>query len=296
MKITLARHYGMCFGVRDALRATHERAGLGTVTVLGQLVHNPVVDEQLGHLGVRRGDLADLGSAPTGSEVLITAHGASDHDRERWKKAGHVVTDTTCPLVRKAHAALALLVTKGYHPVVIGKDGHVEVRGLCGDFPEATVVENFRDVVRIGNRSRIGIVSQTTQPMERVRELVDLIGQCHPASEVRYIDTVCQPTKERQAALRELCAENEVVVVVGGANSNNTGELVRSAAAMGAKAYQVERPSDLRSEWFEGVERVGLTAGTSTLDESVRAVFDKLKMLASAQESREGGFLARLVG
>jgi 4-hydroxy-3-methylbut-2-enyl diphosphate reductase len=296
MKITLARHYGMCFGVRDALRATHERAGIGTVTVLGQLVHNPVVDEQLGYLGVRRGDLADLASAPRGGEVIITAHGAADNDRERWRAAGHVLTDTTCPLVKKAHSALALLVAKGYHPVVIGKAGHVEVRGLCGDFPEATVVETSREVSRIGNRARIGIVSQTTQPIERVRELVEQIRECHPGSEVRFIDTVCQPTKDRQVALRDLCSENSIVIVVGGANSNNTGELVRSATAMGARAYRVERPADLRAEWFDGVERVGLTAGTSTLDESVRAVFDRLTTMASEKAAREGGLLARLVG
>jgi len=296
MKITLARHYGMCFGVRDALRATHERAGQGPVTVLGQLVHNPVVDAQLSRLGVRRGDLGDLASVPAAGEVLITAHGAADADRERWRAAGHVVTDTTCPLVRKAHTALARLVAAGFHPVVIGKAGHVEVRGLCGDFPEATVVEDHRDVPKLVGRPRIGIVSQTTQPSVRVGELVESIRRCHPSSEVRFVDTVCQPTKDRQSALGDLCAENEVVVVVGGANSNNTGELVRAATAMGARAYQVERARDLREEWFDGVERVGLTAGTSTLDESVREVFDRLTVMAAERSARAGGLLARLVG
>ncbi len=291
MKVTLARHYGMCFGVRDALRTTHELAESAEVTVLGQLVHNPVVDEQLDRIGVRKGTL-EADTAPS-RDVVITAHGASDTDRERWHRAGHRVADTTCPLVRKAHTALAKLVAAGYHPVVIGKPGHVEVRGLTGDFPQASVVQSFRDVIRVGSHEKIGIVSQTTQPSDRVAQVVEYIRSCHPASEVRFVDTVCQPTKDRQRALRELCEENEVVIVVGGNNSNNTGELVRTAERLGARSFQVERPEDLQKDWFRGVESVGLTAGTSTLDESVQAVFRRLKQISASQSGRRSLLLNR---
>lgn len=273
----------MCFGVRDALRATHKASAEAPVTVLGQLVHNPVVSDHLKTLGVRDGDLDDLASADT-RDVIITAHGASDRDRKAWQGAGFRVTDTTCPLVHKAHKALALVVAEGFFPVVIGKPGHVEVRGLTGDFPQAVVIEHEDDICRLPFHGRIGVVSQTTQPIDRVRELVQAIETFHPQAEVRFVDTVCQPTKDRQSALEELCRDNEVVVVVGGRNSNNTHQLVAKACQLGAVGYHVEHPADLNPDWFAGVGKVGVTAGTSTLDESVQAVMDRLHQIAAEQE------------
>ena len=282
MRVRLASHYGMCFGVRDALRKTHDAAATRRVTVLGQLVHNPVVDEQLDRLGVTRGALGERTDEGEGA-VVITAHGVSDRELGRWESSGREVFNTTCPLVRKAHTALASLVAQGYLPVVIGRPGHVEVEGLVGDFPGAAVVESFRDVLKLPSQARFGVVSQTTQPIERVRELVEQFRRCRPESEVKFVDTVCQPTKDRQEALRELCADCEMVVVVGGSNSNNTGELVAKAEQLGARAVRVERAGDLRWRWFRGVASVGVTAGTSTLDETVRAVFERVQRFAAGR-------------
>jgi 4-hydroxy-3-methylbut-2-enyl diphosphate reductase len=282
MNINLARHYGMCFGVRDALRSTHDLAAEREITVLGQLVHNPVVKEHLGRIGVREGELADLGSATT-EDVVITAHGAADRDRRRWDEAGFRVNDTTCPLVRKAHNALAQSVAQGFFPVVIGKRDHVEVRGLVGDFPQAAVVESFRDIVRLPRNQKLGVVSQTTQPIEYVKRMLSQIEKCHPTVEVEFKDTVCQPTKDRQRALEDLCAENEVVVVVGGDNSNNTAQLARTVEKLGVRAYRVAWAEEVDPRWVRGVENVGVTAGTSTLDESVQQVFARLKEIAAEQ-------------
>ncbi len=284
MKITLARHYGLCFGVRDALKKTKEVAAAGPVTILGQLVHNPVVTEQLAALGAREGRLEAPGSAGTGA-VVITAHGAADRDRAAWREAGHRVTDTTCPLVAKAHTALARLVAGGHFPVVIGKRGHVEVRGLTGDFPQAVVVEGEADLEAVPQVEKIGVISQTTQPLERVRWLVARLRQLRPGAEVVFVDTVCQPTKDRQSALEELCRENEVVIVVGGRNSNNTRELVETARKLGARAHHVEGPGDLEEDWFDAVESVGVTAGTSTLEESVRAVVAALEVMRVREQA-----------
>jgi len=271
----------MCFGVRDALRKTHAVATAGPVTVLGQLVHNPLVTAHLATLGVREGRLEEVGRAAT-AQVVITAHGAADGDRRAWLEAGHAVTDTTCPLVRKAHAALGRLVEKGFSPVVIGKKDHVEVRGLTGDFPGAVVVESAEDLDDLPFSGRLGVVAQTTQPLERVEKVVEQIRRRRPGSEVRFIDTVCQPTKDRQEALEVLCRQCEVVVVVGGANSNNTRELAARASALGAIAHHVERPEELDPLWFTGVGHVGVTAGTSTLDETVEAVVARLRLMAAA--------------
>ncbi|MEM7015221.1 MAG: 4-hydroxy-3-methylbut-2-enyl diphosphate reductase [Verrucomicrobiota bacterium] len=280
MNVHLAKHYGMCFGVRDALRLTHDLAQTEEVTVLGQLVHNPVVDEHLQTLGVQRGDLNEPGTAPT-HRVVITAHGAADSARKAWRDAGHEVADTTCPLVRKAHRALECLVLGGYFPVVIGERNHVEVRGLIADFPDAVVISNEDEIDLIPRHSKIGLVSQTTQPIRRVQQLHAAIEAHFSESEVKFVDTVCKPTKNRQTALEDLCAENDTIVVVGGNNSNNTRQLMLRAQALGCKAHQVEGADGLDEHWFRRSKNVGVTAGTSTLDETVRDVFARLKQIAA---------------
>ncbi len=278
MKITLASHYGMCFGVRDALRATRELAAMKNVTVLGQLVHNPVVSDHLAALGVKEGDLTEPERILT-PDVVITAHGASNRDRRKLAEAGLAVADTTCPLVRKAHDALARLVDEGFFPVVIGTKDHVEVRGLTGDFENASVILTDQDVAMLPARNKFGVISQTTQPFQKVTALVEAIRTRHPHSEVRFIDTVCQPTKDRQSAVQELARDNDLIIVVGGHNSNNTRQLVDTAEKYGARVHRVATPGELDPEWFHDTETVGITAGTSSLDETVIAVRDRIQQI-----------------
>ena len=282
MKIQLAEHYGLCFGVRDAIAQAERLAEQGPLTILGELVHNPVVRERLAQRGVRESAL-DHGSATT-PQVMITAHGVSDRKRAEWRGAGFAVADGTCPLVRHAHTQLGLLVSLGCFPVVIGKRGHVEVEGLIGDFPEACVVENEDDISRLPHRVSYGVIAQTTQPVEKVRALVEAIRREHPQSEVRFTDTVCQPTKSRQNALRKLIAECDTMVVVGGRNSNNTVQLVAAASAAGLAVFHIERAEELDSTWFRDAENVGLTAGTSTLKETVAAVHRRLEQIAALHQ------------
>ena len=282
MKIQLAEHYGLCFGVRDAIAQAERLAAQGPLTILGELVHNPVVRERLANRGVREGAL-DRHSAPT-PQVMITAHGASDRKRAEWREAGFGVADGTCPLVRHAHTQLGLLVGLGCFPIVIGKRGHVEVEGLIGDFPEACVVENEDDISLLPQRERYGVISQTTQPVEKVHALVEAIRTARPQSEVRFSDTVCQPTKNRQSALRKLIAECDTMVVVGGRNSNNTAQLVAAASAAGLTVIHIERAEELDPAWFRDSQNVGLTAGTSTLKETVAAVHERLQQIAALHQ------------
>jgi len=287
MTIHLAEHYGICFGVRDALALAEHLAAEEPLTILGQLVHNPIARERLDALGVKQGALDDAPGAVT-SRVMITAHGSSDAARERWRESGHLVEDATCPLVRHAHGQLRRLVEEeGCFPVIIGKHGHVEVLGLAGDFPEAVVLETEADLAGIPERPLYGVVSQTTQPIERVQRLVVALRACRPNSRVRFRDTVCRPTKERQAALRKLIGEVEIVIVVGGRNSNNTRELVETVRAAGLPAHHIERAEELRREWFQGIEHTGITGGTSTLPETVAEVRRRLlEMTADREEVR----------
>jgi 4-hydroxy-3-methylbut-2-enyl diphosphate reductase len=280
MKILLAEHYGLCFGVRDAIAQAEQLAARAPLTILGELVHNPIVRDRLAERGVREGSLADRASAGT-PQVMITAHGASDAARAAWRQAGFGVADGTCPLVRHAHDQLRLLVQLGYAPVVIGRRGHVEVAGLTGDFPGAHVIESAADIPTLPLRERYGVISQTTQPIDHVLALVEALRAARPESEVRFIDTVCAPTKNRQTALKKLLAECDTMVVVGGRNSNNTLQLVAAATVAGLRVFHLERAEELRPEWFEESEIVGLTAGTSTLKETVAAVQKRLEALAA---------------
>ncbi len=199
----------------------------------------------------------------------------------RGAAPGFGVADGTCPLVRHAHHQLQVLVAQGCHAVIIGQRGHVEVNGLRGDFPGATIIESAADCAALPEHGTLGVISQTTQPIDKVRGLVAAIEAARPACEVRFVDTVCQPTKNRQGALRELLDEADTIVVVGGRNSNNTRQLVAAAEAAGRAAFHVESAADLRAEWFARARVVGLTAGTSTLKETVAAVAARLEQFAT---------------
>lgn len=284
MKIQVAEHYGLCFGVRDAIAQAEQLATQGPLTILGELVHNPVVRERLMQRGIREGALENRQSTET-RQVMITAHGASDVARTEWRNSGFTLADGTCPLVRQAHEKLRALVAEGFAPVVIGKRGHVEVAGLTGDFPGACIIESTDDLDLLPKTGRLGVISQTTQPLDKVLALVAAIRAARPGNEVRFCDTVCQPTKNRQTALRKLIAECDTLVVVGGRNSNNTLQLVAAATLAGRAVYHVERAAELRAEWFRDAKVVGLTAGTSTLKETVDTVRTRLEVIAADLEA-----------
>jgi 4-hydroxy-3-methylbut-2-enyl diphosphate reductase len=223
MRILRAAHLGMCFGVRDAVGLALERADAGPLTILGDLVHNPTVLDALAAKGVAVAqDIAQV-TTPT---LMVTAHGTSERTLARTRALGLTVVEATCPLVRVAHRAVAALARDGYHVVIVGQRDHVEVRGLTGDLDRVDVVLDDEDVFALEEHPRIGVAAQTTQPVEKVRHLVALIAQRFPRSEVRFFDTVCKPTKERQSAAIAMARQADVVIVVGGRSSNNTRELV----------------------------------------------------------------------
>lgn len=276
----------MCFGVRDAIAQAEQLASAGPLTILGELVHNPLVRERLRALGAEEGSLEKKESA-TSAKVMITAHGASLVRRKEWAARGYEVADGTCPLVHHLHTQLGKLVEAGYAPVIIGQHGHVEVRGLTGDFPQAIVIGSEADIAKLANAPRFGVVAQTTQPIDRVRKLVRQIERARPQAEVQFVDTVCKPTKDRQLALQRLIEAAELIVVVGGHGSNNTRQLVETCRAAGRRALHIERPEELGAEDFVGIEIIGLTAGTSTLQETVDSVHARL--LEFAANNKEAG-------
>ena len=278
MKIIRAEHLGMCFGVKDAIALALETARREPLTILGDLVHNETVLEELRARGIGIGQKpAAIGTRT----VMITAHGASERRKNETRGLGLNVLEATCPLVRVAHRSLAKLAQEGFHPVIIGKRDHVEVRGMTEDLGEFDVVLGEEDVASLRERPRFGVVSQTTQPIDKVRRLVQLIRDRFPQSEVRFIDTVCQPTKQRQNAASERAKQSDVVVVIGGAHSNNTHELVKTCLRFCPRGHHVQTAADLREEWFHAHDIIGVTAGTSTPDGAIGGVEHWLREFAA---------------
>ena len=279
MKIIKADVLGMCFGVRDALAIIDDVNRPQDVTIHGELVHNEKVLDDLDQRGFRMLGEKQRRALPITQTVLITAHGISDKERARLKQAGKELIDTTCPLVTRAHQAAQKLQSAGYHVLVIGKRGHVEVQGIVEDLQSFDVIQSS-DEIRTYSHTKLGVMCQTTTPVRHAEEIRAAIKAKNPHAEIRFIDTICHPTKDHQKALDRLMDEVEAMVVVGGINSNNTRQLVLRCQARGLRAYHVQGAEDLRPEWFDGVETVGLTAGTSTLDDTIDAVEHALQSIS----------------
>jgi 4-hydroxy-3-methylbut-2-enyl diphosphate reductase len=277
MRVIRAEAMGLCFGVRDALEAAAQVANPQHVTIRGELVHNEAVLVQLQTRGF--GMIAESDRAvPATGEVLITAHGISDRERRRLISEGKTLIDTTCPLVRRLHLAAQSLAAKGYQVVVIGRRDHVEVRGIVEDLASYEVVGSPAEV-RTWPHARLGIVCQTTTPPHVAAEIEAAIRERNGHAEIRFADTICEPTRERQSAVERLCRQVDAVVVVGGSNSNNTRQLVALCERLGTRACHVQSADGIDPGWFAGCTTVGLTAGTSTLDETINEVYQRLRAL-----------------
>ena len=277
MRVLRAQHLGMCFGVRDAIALAFAHRESAPLTILGDLVHNEAVLASLRAQGIAVArDPSDVKT----HRVMVTAHGASERTLAKVRALGLESIEATCPLVDVAHQALRTLVCGGYHPVIVGQRDHVEVRGLTEDLETFDVVLDEHDVLQLEEHPRLGIAAQTTQPIDRVRHLVTLMRQRFPQSDVRFIDTVCHPTKQRQSAAIDLARQCDVVIVVGGEHSNNTRELVNTCRRHCSHVHHVQTESDIRSEWVVSAGTVGVTAGTSTPEDVIDRVERQIRALA----------------
>lgn len=278
MKVIRADAMGFCFGVRDALAVTETIADPQTVTIHGELVHNRQILEQLSERGFRMTPEGAHVEIPETADVLITAHGLSDSERERLERAGKRLIDTTCPLVRQAHRAAVALRDDGRHLLVIGRPGHVEVRGLIGDLESYDVIGSVEDV-REYETLRLGVVCQTTVSPRTATAIRTAIRKHNPRADIRFVDTICQPTRDRQQALERLLPHVDVMVIVGGRNSNNTKQLVCRCRERNVPAHHIQATGDIDPGWFTNCHVAGLSAGTSTPDETIRQVYETLCQL-----------------
>lgn len=287
MRVLRAAHLGFCFGVRDALEVVAQVSVPSEVTIRGELVHNPLVLHQLDVQGFQREPETQRGALPVTQRVMITAHGISDRERNRLLAAGKQLIDTTCPLVTRVHRAAQQLARAGRHVIVIGRPGHVEVQGIIEDLPESTVIPSPGAIPELPSRF-LGVVCQSTTPPRLAAEVVSALRERFPDADLQVIDTICQPTRDRQQAVLDLLPQIDALVVVGGKNSNNTRELARLAQERGVPTLHLEHLEELDPRWFAGVRTCGLTAGTSTLDSTVAEVEAVLRNLVPGPTAEAG--------
>jgi (E)-4-hydroxy-3-methyl-but-2-enyl pyrophosphate reductase len=281
MEIIRAQSMGFCFGVRDAIEVVRELGVQGTpVYTLGAIVHNPQIAEELEAINVHVID--NLEQVEPGSFVAITAHGAPPSFREDAEAKGLKVIDTTCPLVTRIQKNALDLVQQRYSVLIYGDVNHKEVKGIVGwTGGKARVIKSMKDLQGWEPTRRVALISQSTSNVQSFISLAkELVGEMVAKGvEVRVINTICKPTKERQRAVRELAREVDVVIAIGGLASANTVKLVGAAQEEGAKAFQVERAEDVNAEWFVGASRVGVTAGASTPDSVIEQVEARIRAL-----------------
>lgn len=283
-QVLIGRRTGFCYGVREAIDYARLAAAEGKQThTLGQVVHNEGVIAQLQEQNIRTVDtLDDVGE---GAAVVIRAHGVTPEVMDRAQQRGLEVIDGTCTWVIQEHRELAKLVEEGYTIVLLGTPRHPEVVGLLGFAPDAIVVDEEDDWASIPRTKRMALISQSTQPPWKFERLAGfLVGRCH---ELKVVNTVCPVTIRRQQDTLDLARQVELMVVVGGRNSANTKELTRLCEIEGRRAIQIEGPRELHDEdAFAGVRVVGVTGGTSTPIEDLRAVVQRVYELAGTASAR----------
>ena len=209
---------------------------------------------------------------------MITAHGISQKRLSILQSQSREVIDTTCPLVRRVHDATQELERENRLVILIGRRNHVEVQGIVEDLTRCVVIESPDQIID-WNEHRLGVVAQSTTTPDLAERCLSRILELIAHADVRYVDTICRPTRQRQQALDSLCKQVRLVIVVGGSHSNNTRQLAQRCVELGCKAIQVESANELDTHWFAGVETVGLTAGTSTPDATIEKVAKYLESM-----------------
>jgi 4-hydroxy-3-methylbut-2-enyl diphosphate reductase len=279
VKVTVARHAGICYGVERALKLADEAAATGrTVHTLGPLIHNPQAVEALRARGVQAA--ACVEEAGEGILVIRT-HGVDPAMIEAATERGLDVVDATCPFVSSAQQAAAQLKADGYTVVIVGEADHPEVEGIVAHTGgDAIVVEEVSDIPEHLPSRRAGIVVQTTQSLERLNQVVAALMP--RISELKVHNTICSATGKRQNSAEELARSVDAMVVVGGHNSGNTSRLAEICRAVNPRVHLVETADELQPEWFEDVRTVGVTAGASTPDEQVAGVVSAIEAMSDA--------------
>jgi 4-hydroxy-3-methylbut-2-enyl diphosphate reductase len=262
MEIVLAKSAGFCFGVKRATQMAFEAAAEHEhICSLGPVIHSPQVVKGLAEQGVEV--VTNVDDIPPGS-VIIRSHGVTSEEMNRIREKDLTVVDATCPFVKKAQEYAADLGDDGYTVVIVGELEHPEVQGIVSFVGEqsAHVVADARQAAELPRMKKVGIVAQTTQMYENLKEIMDVcLEKCQ---ELRVYNTICDATSVRQNEAREIASKVELMFVIGGHASANTSRLATICKEIQPQTWHIESTEEIDPKWFSGVKKVGVTAGAST--------------------------------
>lgn len=293
-KVIVAQELGYCWGVRRALDIIEDAASPDArVAPIGDIIHNPQVVHRLRSHGVEGATSVDEARERGFNRVAITAHGMGPHLAEQAKASNMELIDTTCPLVIKVQRLAQKLVRQGYYIVMYGDDYHPEVKGVLAwaNTTKSCAAKHIEDLPWNAPRGskepgaivpprKVALVSQTTKNISELMEFSNELQRMviPEGGEFRLCNTICEPTTERQNALKQLTSQAHVILAIGGKKSSNTARLADVGNQMGVPSYHIERPEDIQQEWLEAVGdgNVGITAGASTPDDVIEDVVNYL--------------------
>ena len=282
MKIVIAKDAGYCFGVRDAVNLAHDVADkYKDVYMLGDIVHNENVVKDLNKAGAKV--VEKIEDIPKDKKILFRAHGTKP---DVWKQAeseGRDIIDATCPLVHKIHKEVKELSSEGRRIIVIGDHGHDEVVAISSQVENAIVVANKEEALNLNRFRKLGVVSQSTQMIENVQDIVDILMT--KSYDLRFINTICFPTKKNHEQIKDLANDYDLVIIIGSFTSANSKRLTKMSKMINEKTYQVTCAEELNKEWFENVSSVGISAGASTPDYLIHEVANKIKKITNNKKS-----------
>jgi len=274
MEIILAKSAGFCFGVKRATQmafaaaAEHEH-----ICSLGPVIHSPQVVKRLAEQGVAV--VTKVEDIPPGS-VIIRSHGVTAEEMNKVQEKNLTIVDATCPFVKKAQEYAARLSEEGYTVVIVGEVEHPEVQGIVSFSADSVVhvVADAEQAVALPRMRKVGIVAQTTQLYENLKDVMDVC--LAKSQELKVYNTICDATSVRQNEAREIALSVDLMIVIGGHASANTSRLARICKELQPHTWHIETPEEIQPGWFADVEKVGVTAGASTprwlIDEVVAKV------------------------
>ena len=283
MKIILANPRGFCAGVDRAISIVELALEIhgAPIYVRHEVVHNRFVVNGLRERGAIF--VEELSEVPDGAIVIFSAHGVSQAVRQEAKDRRLKVFDATCPLVTKVHMQVARASKKGTKAILIGHKGHPEVEGTMGQYSNHEggiyLIESIEDIANlpVSHNDDLTFMTQTTLSLDDTAETISALKEKYPAIQGPHKNDICYATTNRQQAVRELAKQSDLVVVVGSKNSSNSNRLAELASRMGVVSKLIDDPNDIQSDWFNGVQTIGVTAGASAPEELVQSVIARMK-------------------
>ena len=283
-EVLLAEPRGFCAGVDRAIDIVeHALTKFGRpIYVRHEIVHNTYVVDDLKKKGAIF--IEELSDVPPGATLIFSAHGVSRAIQDEAVQRGFRIFDATCPLVSKVHVELAKLHKEGYEFIMIGHKGHPEVEGTMGQLDSGIhLVEDVEDVAKVqpAQTALLAVVTQTTLSVDDAAEIVAAVRARFPQVREPKQQDICYATQNRQDAVKLMSPMVDVVIVVGSPTSSNSNRLRELADRLGTPAYMVDSSADLDPKWFEGAQKVGLTAGASAPDVLVQDVIQRLRAMGA---------------